>query len=186
MAKKMNHVMIDIETLGKVPYCVILSIGAVEFDMNSSSTGKTFYKKISLDSMLKAGLLVDSSTILWWMGQSDEARKEFTGKSGYVSIQNALNEFTKYFKSLDKDVSVWANSPGFDCNHIQEAYELVLGGEAPWRYNQPRDCRTLFSIYPERAPVKSGIAHNALDDCMWQIENLRLAVKGLGLSGRFK
>jgi len=186
--KKYNHVMIDIETLGTKPYCAILSIGAVEFDMHSGKTGKEFYMKIDPKSCLNRGLQIDIDTVMWWMAQSDAARNEFRNKKESFSIERVLNEFTKYFKGMDKDVQVWANPPGFDCNHIEEAYTKVLNSHAPWSHRQSRCYRTILKMVPaaETPSVETGTAHKAIDDCFYQISRLRYAVKALGLTGYIK
>jgi len=181
--KKYNHVMLDIETLGTHPYCVILSIGAVEFDMHTSKIGNTFYRKINPKTCTDAGLVMDVDTIMWWMNQNDIARKEFKNRSESVSIEKALNEFTIWYKKINKDARVWANSHSFDCNHMQEAYERVLNGSAPWSYRNPRCYRTIMDMYPMKpTDVDRLTSHRAVDDCMYQIEHLRIAVKSLGLT----
>ena len=46
----MRHVMIDLETLGVVPGCVVLQIGAVCFDPNGGELGEKFgsrYARVS-------------------------------------------------------------------------------------------------------------------------------------------
>jgi DNA polymerase III epsilon subunit-like protein len=38
----LGHVMLDLETMGKRAGCAIVSIGAVEFDINTGEIGRTF------------------------------------------------------------------------------------------------------------------------------------------------
>ena len=59
--------MVDIETLGVSNNSVILSLAAVEFNKSTGETGKKFYKKISIESCLEAGLVIDADTLQWWM-----------------------------------------------------------------------------------------------------------------------
>lgn len=54
-------IMVDIETLGRKPGCVILSIGCVAFD------GKEFYVNIDPFKMKDEGVFhVDPDTSKWW------------------------------------------------------------------------------------------------------------------------
>ncbi len=69
-----NNIMLDLETMGNTPTSAIIAIGAVRFDKKIK--GK-FYGVIDLESCLEDGLTVDASTIMWWMQQSDAARKAF-------------------------------------------------------------------------------------------------------------
>jgi len=61
--------------LGTTPGCVILSIGAVFFDIDSGKLGKNFYSIISQDSCRLVGLKVEQETLKWWNSQSVEAKK---------------------------------------------------------------------------------------------------------------
>ena len=163
---KFKHIMVDIETMGNSSGSAIISIGAIKFNIDTGETGEEFYKVVDLQSCLDLGLTMDAPTVLWWMQQSEEARKDFTLKG--VSIQKALEDFSKFF---DKDsYEVWGNSARFDLGILNDAYNK-LGKDIPWKYYNERCVRTLvsfnFSIkkdYP--VPVD---AHNALADCHYQI-----------------
>jgi len=54
-----GHVMLDIETLGVSPGCVILSLSAVEFDINTGELGESFNMGIDIKSCVDAGLTID-------------------------------------------------------------------------------------------------------------------------------
>ncbi len=170
---KFNDLMIDIETLGTGPYSVILSIAAVEFDITTGKTGKEFYSIIDPASCQLHGLKIDADTVLWWMGQSDEARGEFTKrKEKMLPLLRALRLLAKYLEDRKADVNIWANSPAFDCARIREAYSMCQI-DAPWSYRQERDYRTILAQYPYSIPKKENrVQHRALDDCYSQIDRL--------------
>ena len=158
--------MIDIETMGSESFSSILSIGAVEFDINNGNTGREFYVKIDLQSCINEGLIMSASTVMWWLKQSKEARNELsTGK--LETLQNALLKFSDFFTH---DYQVWGNSARFDLGILENAYSKI-GSKIPWKFWNERDVRTLVSFAPD---VKSefvfkGVAHNAIDDCKFQI-----------------
>lgn len=161
----MEHLMIDIETMANESFSSIISLAAVEFDINTGETGKEFYLNISLQSCIGLGLIVNADTIMWWMNQSDQARKSLTGDS--VSIQKALLSFSAF---CNKHYQVWGNSARFDLGILQNAYNKA-GLPIPWDFRKERCVRTLVSLKPEiKANHKySGIGHNALADCYNQI-----------------
>ncbi|HGX5953045.1 TPA: 3'-5' exoribonuclease [Escherichia coli] len=81
----MNHLMVDLETMGNGPYAPVISIGAVFFDPNTGETGEEFSVNISLESSMRYRARPDASTILWWMEQSEEARKSLTSNTQELS-----------------------------------------------------------------------------------------------------
>lgn len=48
-----NHLMIDIETMGNKPTAPIVAIGAVFFDPQSSELGAEFYVAVNLASAME-------------------------------------------------------------------------------------------------------------------------------------
>ncbi len=163
----MNHLMLDIETMGSESYSCIVSIGALEFDIESGNTGREFYVNVDLQSCLDIGLEVSAKTILWWMQQSENARKDFVNRKLFP-IKEALEELSKF---INKDYEVWGNSARFDCGLIQNAYKKA-NLPLPWKYYKERCVRTLLSFAPEiKAKCTfNGTAHNALSDCYYQVE----------------
>ncbi|MFM9673750.1 3'-5' exonuclease, partial [Streptomyces galilaeus] len=71
----MNHVMLDLETMGQGNNAAIVAIGAVFFEPTTGEIGDTFYRKIDLESAAQYGE-IDPNTVLWWLKQSDAARAE--------------------------------------------------------------------------------------------------------------
>lgn len=161
-----THLMLDIETMGNESFSSILSIGAVEFDINTGQTGKVFYRNVDLQSCIDLGLVMNASTVVWWLNQSEQARKDLIGRKS-IPIIDALNEFSEF---CNKDYQIWGNSARFDCGILQNAYNKA-GLPIPWDFRKERCVRTLVSFAPE---VKAkyniiGIQHNAVDDCFTQI-----------------
>ncbi|HBK4710904.1 TPA: 3'-5' exoribonuclease, partial [Escherichia coli] len=64
-----DHLMIDLETMGKNPDAPIISIGAIFFDPQTGDMGPEFSKTIDLET---AGGVIDRDTIKWWLKQSRE------------------------------------------------------------------------------------------------------------------
>ena len=169
----MLDVMLDLETMGNGPQAAIAAIGAVEFDLDAGELGEQFYTVVDLESSVEAGGLMDASTVLWWMQQSDEARSVFSRPG--ERIAHALGLFSIWLRSCgDQDeVRVWGNSSAFDNVVLAEAYRRS-GFVAPWSWWNNRCYRTVKKLHPEIEMERTGVHHNALDDAVSQARHLIL------------
>jgi hypothetical protein len=167
--KKLNHLMLDLETMGNSSNSAILSIGAVEFDLESGEIGREFYQKINLQSCLNAGLIVNGSTVMWWLQQSEVARKEVC-KVG-DNLYNSLSKLTTFMRCLESDFQLWGNGARFDIGILEDAYFACKIEILPWNFRSERDVRTLVSFAPEikEGYPFTGTEHNPIDDCKHQI-----------------
>lgn len=159
--------MLDIETMATESYAAILSIGAVEFDIDTGKTGKEFYERVDLQSCIDLGLKINAGTIYWWLQQSEEARLEVC-KNGN-SLPLVLLNLNNYFYELG-DFQLWGNGAKFDIGIIEDAY-YVTKIKPTWNFRKERDVRTLVSFAPkikEHYPF-TGIMHYPIDDCKHQI-----------------
>lgn len=159
----MNNVMIDLETLGTVAGCSILSIGAVFFD--DKYIGKEFYTSIYRASNQEYGLYEDARTLEWWEKQSIDAKKVFSEEK--LSLPDALTELSKFVLLFGDSVQVWGNGSDFDNAMLQCAYKAIKQ-ETPWKFWNNRCYRTLKNLRPEIDIQRIGTHHNALDDAKTQ------------------
>jgi Exonuclease. len=164
----MTEAMIDIETLGTEPGCIIFSVGAVTFDADGVTD--ELLLSINLSSAQAAGLEVDANTVEWWLQQSPEAQAQLQGGD---SLDSALNGLKGFVSGAD---TFWACSPAFDMVLLNAAFDAV-DLETPWRFYQCRDYRSFretLTTWPERE--QESVDHNALDDARYQAECLIEAV----------
>lgn len=176
-----NHLMLDMETLGVSVTAPIISIAAVYFDPKTGSVGDSFYKVINLASSLANGV-IEPSTLAWWMAQSDEARQVFNDQSA-IMLEDALHQLS-IFANRDGSsacLQVWGNGASFDNAIIAHAYRQS-GLNLPWPFRNDRDVRTIVSLCNELKNVnvlsrvmRDGIHHNALDDAIYQARYVSLA-----------
>ena len=160
----MQNCMIDIETLGTRPGSVILSIGAVEFDVHDG-LGREFYVEISRYSSEHAGFRTDQATLDWWSKQEGEAQTllERTGRGGLMP-HRALIELQNW---LPPDPLVWGCGAAFDNAMIAEACAIV-GRPPAWSFRNDRCYRTLKALVPSLPLVHQGVLHHGLDDARSQ------------------
>lgn len=165
----MKHVMVDLETLGTAPGCVILSVGAVEFDP-AEGLGREFYAVIHTESCTDAGLFIDPDTKAWWDKQKAEARQVLEDAED-ENVSNSLSAVLKEFGAwLPKGAIVWGNGADFDNPILSAAYKAV-GEKQPWGNWNGRCYRTLKNMFPAVKLVREGTYHNALSDAISQAKH---------------
>jgi len=159
----MSNVMLDLETLGNGANSVIIAIGAVKFD--ADGLGEEFYEVVDAETCVRMGMQMDTSTVMWWMKQSDEARAAFDRVGS--NIFGVLARFSAFCG----DSKVWGNGASFDNTILSNAYRKT-GVEQPWKFWNDRCYRTMKSLYPQVKIARQGTYHNALDDAKSQASHL--------------
>lgn len=162
--------MIDIETLGLEPGSVILSIGAVKFDLDG--LGEEWSCSVDLESCQESGLQIDANTLEWWLSQESEVQHILTGG---VPLTEALEQLSRFYGDCTE---VWANSPAFDCSHLEHAYDAV-GIVQPWTYSEKRDVRTIVNLPVAPDMEQDGNEHDALDDARYQAKAVIATLENL-------
>ena len=75
-----THAMIDLETLGTKPDCVVLTLGAIKFNpYKQTEPDKGLYIRLNVDEQTKMGRSVDDGTLEWWGKQDKAIRDEALG-----------------------------------------------------------------------------------------------------------
>lgn len=169
----MQNVMIDIETLGTKPGCVVLSIAAVRFDIKTGQDLDKIKINVDLESCLKIGLKVEADTFKWWMNEDRNIFSDLLKNT--VSINHALRRLNNF---LRYDDYVWGNSARFDFGILSHVYEIE-GFKTPWYHGNERCLRTISSLIPKIKDEEEfvGDKHNALHDCEHQIKYLVKTLK---------
>ena len=165
-----DHLMIDLETMGKNPDAPIISIGAIFFDPQTGDMGPEFSKTIDLET---AGGVIDRDTIKWWLKQSREAQSAIM--TDEIPLDDALLQLREFIDENSGEffVQVWGNGANFDNTILRRSYERQ-GIPCPWRYYNDRDVRTIVELgkaidFDARTATPfEGERHNALDDARYQ------------------
>lgn len=169
MAKKLKHVMVDLETLGTTADACILSIGAVKFDLDTAEIDDGgFYTGVSIDS--NVGRRIQEGTVAWWMKQGASAQTVFHEPT--VKLDSALIEFSEWLG--DAENYMWSNGADFDLPMLAHAY-TSFGLPIPWQFWNNRCYRTYKNL-PGAKNLKvpyDGVKHNALFDAMHQAKHLQ-------------
>lgn len=183
MTQPKCHVSIDLETLSTSPAAVILAIGAVAVCEETGNT-VSFYRICSTAS--QPDRQIDASTLQWWEGQSEEARKVLTEAESVdaTPLNDVLDELTDWVGLLGRThlVHPWGNGSSFDVAILEHAYKS-RSPFIPWDFRKVRDMRTLWDlclrlgINPE--VDRSGTHHHALDDAQFQANIIIASLKAI-------
>ena len=183
-----DHCMLDIETLGIRPGSVILSIGAVKFDLYSdtpvpmpgdpATLHMTFTAHVSVTDSVRHGLTIDPSTVLWWLAQSEVARQDVVqGQRAAMPLQQALIAFSCWLSNSPPAKYVWAHGATFDPVLLAAAY-IAADVDNPMNFRNVRDTRTLYAMAKDLIPnppawPEPPLQHAAIWDAWTQAEYAR-------------
>lgn len=174
---KYKHLSIDIETLDTVPGGLICSLGAVPFGLNGvpDSPDAMFLHRVSIVDGLCLGLTVCPDTLAWWRCQSEAARVALESGASVLTVAGLFERLTIFVEQHcdSHKVQVWTKGPAFDSAFLSVAARKV-DATLPWRHWNDRCVRTICEgVTP---PASVGVAHNALDDAIYQARWVRKAL----------
>ena len=174
-------VMLDLETLGTQPGCVILTLGAVKFDpYTMNDPGPGLYIRPDADEQIARGREVQEDTLEWWMQQAEDVREEALGIEGRISVNDMYRQLNRFLVGVN---NIWCQGPVFDIAILENLY-MQYGWPTPWQFWQIMDSRTLFKVHGDpRVKGKVGL-HNALEDCVSQAVAVQQVYNRLGLEKR--
>jgi hypothetical protein len=198
-------VMIDIETLGTKPGCVVLQVAGLAFNRSEmisppgNVTTETFAKMDRFNayilpaSQAKYELKADLGTLQWHLNLPRTAliRACSEGKD----IADVLREFYLWIAEHlrhDYEGMIWCRGTDFDPPILEETFKRVGMPTTPWQYWQKQDLRTLLgtafgALRQKPIPILEGTPleelqgqeHNALDDCIRQTVHYHIAMQML-------
>jgi len=174
----MIHAMIDLETLSTNPNAVILTVGGVKFDPDTTMQPfDDLYFRVDVDSQTSMGRHVMQDTLDWWSKQPKEISEEALSDKDRIGLDDMVRAINKWCVGVDV---FWCQGPLFDYAILQNIY-TQLGHPQPWQYWQIRDSRTLFSLVPRDNEKREG-HHNALQDCIYQAKKVQKVYRQLGIA----
>ena len=168
------NITFDLETLGNTSNAPIVQIGAVKFTDDGVITDR-FYRNIDLNSLQQYDFKMDYNTISWWFNQSNEAIKSVFGESlERVSLSKALYDFIEWI-GKPSEYNYWSHAT-FDPPILNNNL-LMTGRKNPIPFRLHRDIRTITHFTGKIPVERKGIAHNALDDCIFQAEYISKGIQ---------
>lgn len=178
MPSEANHIMLDLETLGTVPGCVGLSIGACQFHPDEGHISTEFYAVISVEDSLACLLAEDDETKAWWDKQSPEAQAVLEEARHPMArkLADVLEEFNDWQADIGPKSSLrlWGNGADFDNPILRVMYDCAkvkpyAGGYGGRCYRTIKNLDELFGPSLKAGKIeRTGTHHNALDDAKSQ------------------
>lgn len=172
-----KEVAFDIETTGTTADSGILSIAAVNFDIRTGAIGHIFYSTVKINGQPR---YVDQNTLNWWKKQNPLLKKEaFSGTKELVDVLTELHKFIK------PSQNVWGNGANFDTAILEHAYKHQSSFNAPWKFWNGYDMRTITRLakeltgYNHKEIVFVGRKHHAVDDAVHQAKTIHLCYHAL-------
>lgn len=173
-----GELSVDIEGLGISEGDVVLSIGAVAFDLERSDFSRQFYVRISIINALALGMGHDADTLRWWMGQTAARRAlEMDARTPMVEVAQALKMLRDFVQEACVErPRVWMKGPSYDGKLLGGAAK-ASGEPLPWSYSRERCVRTICDEIEEpRRDSAADVAHGALSDALHQARWVRDAL----------
>jgi hypothetical protein len=175
--------MLDIESLGNIPGCVVTQVSLVPFNINGkpfeSEEQWIFNERLHIGEQIGLGLDVDVDTLKWWMQQDPAVRRHVM--SGNMMLEEFFRRYTLHFKDTVatwKDYRVWSTSAKVDFGCVPVLFKR-LDVPYPLYHRNERCARTLLEhtklMFPEMKLPKVTVTHDAIEDCKKQILDVRLA-----------
>lgn len=178
----MVDLMLDVESLGNIPGCVLCQYTLVPFNIN----GKIYDGGISsydillhIGQQIAEGYDVDTDTLAWWMTNPIEVRRRVF--SGDVSIGAFCIDLTHHLSDIvkeHKEYRIWSTSAKVDFG-ISPVLFKRSNISYPVNHRSERCARTYLEMtklkYPKMKLPKGVTTHDAVDDCWRQIADLQCA-----------
>lgn len=190
----------DVETLGKESNSVILSMAAVYFnpdeDVNHSDLRRdAFFVKFDVaDQMKRLDRKMGKTTLQWWAKQCENVRnKSFKPNPDIDKPFEAGYERMRIWAKSKKDDNCWVFARGNLDQLVLDSMEEQLGLEPIWPFSRWRDVRTAIDFLygtnngyvkvetppwvEQFDPALHITKHNPIDDCIYDIMQLKYGVK---------
>lgn len=198
--------MIDFETLGVGANCALLHFGAILFNMPDTTfkepgvvpdyvidvphdNADVFFHTFDLRSQVfKDKRVIEPDSLTWWVKNPmfREMLHQSMDRSRAQTIQDFLQNFRTFYNAYSRPeypLTIYAKGTNFDVS-ILEALCRNNGMEPFWRYNSIVDVRTFCKAAGLKALVApDDMAHDALVDCLYQIESVRRAAYFIQIGG---
>lgn len=168
----MVDIMVDIETLGTEPGCVVTQIGWAFLDLDELEVTGSGSVELDIGSQLAKGLRIEQDTLEFWRQQSSEVIDavfscETTERRPNWAVLEGVSE-----KLIpDGDARIWAGPSGFDIPilaHLFKTYGMAL----PWHWRQVRDLTTLRKSLGYEEEIENPMHHHARWDAETQARHL--------------
>jgi len=168
--------MIDIETFDVTHDAVVFQAAVVFFTKDFEIVYQELWN-LNFDEQYAAGRDVSASTIAFHLGIPANAEKALRDPEA-VTMKQFTAQLIHNFDTFNPR-QVWSKG-SFDFNILENLIAYVAC-KPPWKFYQLRELRTLMI---ECGVKKGDVKHNALEDCLDQVERLKECRKVIKMGTR--
>ncbi|QQO96216.1 exonuclease [Acinetobacter phage Minot] len=196
---KYNDFIIDLETLGNKPDCIVVDLSVLVFDPDPTAVqslgelianGRRF--KLNLQSQ-KGIRSTTPSTVKWWSEQSPEAKKNLLASPEDLTVEEAITQVLDFLKKSNINQwksQGWCRGMSFDfpifVDMIRQAFKTNDTDKLePIKFHCQRDIRTAIEAYSlvrgmTKTPLRKGVLdgfvhHDSIHDCAKDVIMLKTA-----------
>ena len=166
-----KHIIIDIETLGRRNDAAVTQVGIVIADENFNVLD-SYLIQVTPDAWNTCNRTFTGETLLWWM-QQKKSPVSNTHTISVCSYKDLVDKLYQIFRRYNIEDTTVSTKGSMDLFCIKDLCEY-LNMETPWKFWQPRDIRTAKEIIKDWKVCKNNNAHNALDDALTELEELKI------------
>lgn len=175
LPSKLNHMMIDVETLGLTPDTTVTEIGIVLFNPETGEFGQQRHYLPPVDGQ---GGTISFDTLRWWLKTDATRLASVLAQDPKVGVPTPWEIVSEDIAALTKmfDVdTIWAKGVDFDFPILSAAFDRTSSSNPlnAFSYRQKR-CVRQWQFAAEHngweatsRPVDLP-PHNALADAIWQ------------------
>jgi hypothetical protein len=146
---KANNIMLDLETLSVSVTPMLLQVSMVAFHLDVETGNATLVSTFdcypSMEEQESAGADINSQTVNWWMNKNSDKFLQLM-KNTKIPLNEFKECFETFIRSCDNP-KIWARSPSFDCSKISALWGMFYQKEAPWKFWQEMDVRTVCGMF---------------------------------------
>lgn len=168
----LNHVMIDIETLGSDVDSLVLSLGGVRFDPYAENNDNMYkmdgiaqpvYYNLNIEEQV-ATRSINKDTVAWWDTMTPQVREAAFDQTNAVEVEDFLRQLSEWCEGA----SFYWSQGSFDYVILEDLYKQY-NMNPPWHFAEIMDARTISRTmtFDYRKSVDFDL-HNALDDAVVQ------------------
>lgn len=163
-----DHLMIDIETLGTSAHARVISVGACVFNIEGIQDSIQWNVLQDEDTPGK----IDVNTVIWWMNQSEEAKRNAFDQNGATELSDVLGVLSDFYDDYSLK-TVWSKGVTFDIIILQNMFKKMQR-TVPWRHSQLRCMRSFNEIMKafDIRVTESGVEHSAIHDATAQAKTV--------------
>ena len=188
-----DTVILDIETLGSVNNCVVLSVGMVAVDSTEDYTIEEliengYYAKLDVKSQVDAGRKIYKDTLEWWDQQGEAAKHILTPSPKDMHWSKLRKNMISWLGEQGVDtytVKAYSRGSHFDFGILHDLFRITgnaSADELPWRFWNIHDSKTVVLTLLDKDSWELGVEpegfihHNALHDAAREYLNMETAV----------